>query len=492
MPTPKSSLIIKQYDSFGGSFIDSDYLAAAYETGKPTYLEGMMMKIYSSQSRFFKVKPFLSLTGSKSNGGKEITSEIVRWYLQGAEYKCARVVENVEPSLTTPGLNNTTFRIKLDLDYYHYPDVLVTEDNDFSVQVVEGPVADGTGFIYTVRIMSENPQVYLDPALIAAGREFSKVTTAIPQEYNQWFGTQQYPNAFVLEAQLGAFGQELTVTDKAWREGGKLAYEFNHTDYDGNTSKVTKFQPYAEALMMDEMYSSIEWALTYGKRTTFQGPDKYWQKTGAGIREQLKDSWLQYYSGALSVSLLQDYLMTIFFGRTDESQRSVKLMTGTLGSVLFHNALAAVANGFLTVDTHYIRSAPNEGSPTPGLAYGAQFTRYTGPQGITVDLMLNPLYDDLRYCKTFHPLYPEYPIDSARMTVLDFTAQGIASNIELLKVKDTFYYGYVPGMLGPNGPINNGGIMGSHKAGYSVAVQGTAGVVIRDVTRCGELILSID
>mgnify|MGYP003437432969 FL=1 len=95
MPTPKSSLIIKQYDSFGGKFIDSDYLAAAYETGKPTYLEGMMMKIYSSQSRFFKVKPFLSLTGSKSNGGKEITTEIVRWRLQGAEYKCARVVENV-------------------------------------------------------------------------------------------------------------------------------------------------------------------------------------------------------------------------------------------------------------------------------------------------------------------------------------------------------------------------------------------------------------
>lgn len=491
MPTPKSSLIIKQYDSFGGSFVDSDYLAAAYETGKPTYLEGMMMKIYSSQSRFFKVKPFLSLTGSKSNGGKEITSEIVRWRLQGAEYKCARVVENVEAALTTPGMNNTTFRIKLDLDYYHYPDVLVSEDNDYSLQVTEGPVPDGTGFIYTVRLMNENPTAFMPPAYMEAGHEFSKVTTAVPQEFNQWFGTQQYPDAFLLEAQLGAFGQEMTVTDKAWRDGGKLGYEFQHTDYNGSTSTVTKFQPYAEAVMMDEMYSSIEWALTYGKRTTFQGPDKYWQKTGAGIREQLKDGWIMNYSGALSVALLQDYLMQVFFGRADESQRSVKLMTGTLGSILFHNALAAVANGFLTVDTHFVREAPNPGSPTPGLAYGAQFTRYTGAQGVVVDLMLNPLYDDLRYCKTFHPLYPEYPIDSARMTILDFSSYGIASNIELLKVKDTFYYGYVPGMLTPSGPITSG-VMGSHKAGYSVAVQGTAGVVIRDVTRCGELILSAE
>lgn len=284
MATPKSSLIIKHYESFGGDFIDSDYLAAAYETGKPSYLEGSMMKIFSSQSRFFKVKPFLSLTGAKSNGGKEITTEIVRWWLQGAEYRCARVVENLEPSNTTPGLNGTTFRIKLDLDYYHYPDVLVTEDNNYSVQVTDiSPVTDGTGTIYTVRLMDENPQAFVPPSLLEPGREFSKVTTALPVEYNQWFGTQQYPTAFLLEAQIGAFGQQLNVTDKAWREGGKLAYNFEHTDYNGNSSTVTKFQPYAEAVMMDELYSSIEWALTYGKRTTFAGPDKYWQKTGKSV-----------------------------------------------------------------------------------------------------------------------------------------------------------------------------------------------------------------
>lgn len=491
MPTPQSSLIIKQYDSFGGNFVDSDYIAAAYETGKPTYLEGMLMKTYSSQSRFFNVKPFLSLTGAKSNGGKVIDTEIVRWRLQGAEYKCARVVERVEASLTTPGMNNTTFRLKLDLDYYHYPDVLIAEDNEYQLQVVEGPIPDGTGFIYTVKLLTDNPAAYMEEKYMEPGREFSKVTTAIPIEYNQWFGTQQYPNVFLLESQIGAFAQSIHVTDKAWREGGRLGFSFLHTDMNGNTSEIKKFQPYAESLMVDELYQSMEWALTYGHKSTQNGPDKYWQKTGSGIREQLKDSWISYYSGALSVSLLQDYLMSIFFGRADESQRSVKLMTGTLGSILFHNALAAVANGFLTVDTHYVREAANPGSPTPGLAYGAQFTRYTGPQGIVVDLMLNPLYDDLRYCKLFHPLYPDMPIDSARMTVLDFSSYGVASNIELLKVKDTFYYGYQAGMMTPSGPITNGQF-GGLKAGYDVAIQGTAGVVIRDVTRCGELILSAE
>lgn len=370
MSTPNSSLIIKQYDSFGGNFIDSDYIAAAYETGKPTYLEGMLMKTYSSQSRFFNVKPFLSMMGAKSNGGKTIPNEIVRWRLQGAEIKSARVVENIESSLTTPGMNLSTFRIKLDLDYYHYPDILVAEDNEYQLQIVEGPIPDGTGFIYTVKLMTDNPMVFMPAEFMAAGRQFSKVSTAVPMEYNQWFGTQQYPNIFLLESQIGNFAQSIHVTDKAWRDGGRLGFEFLQTDSNGKQSVVRKFQPYAESLMVDELYQSIEWSMWYGHKTTQAGPDKYMQKTGPGIREQLKDSWIQYYSGALSVSLLQDYLMSIFFGRSDESQRSVKLITGTLGSILFHNALAAVANGFLTVDSHWIRSAENAVSPTPGLAYG--------------------------------------------------------------------------------------------------------------------------
>lgn len=190
MPNPQSSLIIKRYDAFGGNFVDSDYLAAAYETGKPTYLEGMMMQTYSSQSRFMNLKPLLNLVGVSSNGGKEIESEIVRWYLRGAEDRDARVIELVETSNTTPGINGTTFRIKLDLDYFHFPDILTPEDNEFPLQIVEGPVPDGTGFVYTVKLVTDNPQLYVDPALLAAGRAFTKVSTAVPAEYNQWFECQ--------------------------------------------------------------------------------------------------------------------------------------------------------------------------------------------------------------------------------------------------------------------------------------------------------------
>jgi hypothetical protein len=199
----------------------------------------------------------------------------------------------------------------------------------------------------------------------------------------------------------------------------------------------------------------MEAQMVYGKKQTQPGKHKYWKKTGPGLREQLKDSWLKYYNGPLTVTLMKDYLMDIFFTRKDETERAVTAVTGTLSSILFHDALAAIANGFLTVDTHYIQSVPSN-VDTPYLAYGAQFTRYRGPEGIVVDLSKNAMYDDRMYCKRMHPQYPNYPIDSARMTFLDFGASGGDQNIMMLKVKDTFRWGYVAGTHTPTGPIKGG------------------------------------
>jgi hypothetical protein len=447
MATPSSSFIIKQYDGFGGNFIDSQYLGAAYETGKPYVFENSMMKVFSSRSNFFTSKALLGMTGAKPMATKEIDNEIYRWKLQGAEQKWARVIENVEASNTAPGLNNTTFRIKLDLDYYHKPDVLFSEDNEVPLAIVDGPIQDGTGYIYTVQIQSDNPQMFLNPIYLEEGREFSKVWTSVQSEYNQVFGTQQYPNSFMLESQIGYFAQSIHVTDKALRMQGRIGVDFMYTDYSGKSSQVKTFMPMAEAKMWDEFYRSMEVQSVYGKKSTYPSQDGYWIKTGPGMREQLKDSWISYYNGPLSINGLKDYLMNIFFARESEQNRKVVMMTGTLGSIIFHEALVAIANGFLTVDTNFIEkiASPVE---TPHLAYGAQYTRYRGPEGICIDVIKNPMYDSLEYCKTTHPLYPGKPIDSARYTFLDFGSSEGQNNIMCLKEKDSYSHGFTQGTVG--------------------------------------------
>lgn len=273
---PSSSLVIKKLEGFGGNFLDSQYLGAAFETGKPEMMEGALMRIYSSRSQFMTTKPLLGMTGAKNVGTKEISTEMIRWRLAGAEAKFATILENLEDSNTTPGLNNTSFRIKLDLDYFQHPDVLFGPDNEYPLAIQEGPIPDGTGSIYVVKIQGDNPTVYMPPAYMEPGTEYSKVWTSVPSEYNEWFGTQQSPNSFMLESQLGFFAQAIHVTDKALREEGRLAFDFSYTDANGNTKTSKNFMPFYENRMRDEFYKSMDVQLMYGKKQTQPGKDKYW------------------------------------------------------------------------------------------------------------------------------------------------------------------------------------------------------------------------
>jgi len=488
MATTRSQFVIKKYDGFGGNFVDSQYLGAAYETGKPHVFMNTLMRVYSAGNRFFTAKPLLGMTGGKPYGTVEIDTETYRWYLQGAEEKCARVVENLEASNATPGINGTTFRIKLDLDYYARPDVLLGEDSDFPVKVLEGPLQDATGNIYVVRLIGDDPARSIPTRLLEVGAEWSKAWTHVPSEYNDEFGTQQVPNSFMLESQVSAFAQKFTVTDKAWRDSGRLAVEFLYTDpRTGKEQTVKNFLPMYEAKMHDELYQSMEAQLWYGIKETKPGRNGYWEKSGPGIRAQLRDGWVEYYN-SLSINRIKDYLMNIFFSRTNEADRKVVFMTGTLGSLQFHDILAAESQSFLTVDTHMTRLL----SENPRhLSYGAQFTHYSGPEGVEVTLMKNPLYDSRKYCKRPHPLYPEFPVDSARMTVLDFGASGGENNVTMIRVKDTYRFGYHAGTVTPTGPVK-GGAVSALKAGYDMFTEGTAGIKVTDVTRTGELIYDFE
>jgi len=268
-----------------------------------------------------------------------------------------------------------------------------------------------------------------------------------------------------------------------------MTIDFEYTDpMTGKAQKVTKFLPMQEAMMNNELYMSMEAQSWYGKKQTKAAADGYWIKTGPGVREQLKDSWIEYYNGALTVNRIKDYLMDIFLSRVNEQDRKVVAMTGTLGSMMFHDMLAAESSSFLTVDSNFterLSSNPRH------LSYGAQFTHYQGPEGIEVTLVKNPMYDNIAYCKRMHPQYTNFPIDSMRMTFMDFGTSGGNNNIQMLKVKDTYRWGYRPGSITPMGPIK-GGAVNSLKAGYDMFTEGTCGIMITDVTRCGELVYDFE
>ena len=487
-----SAIQTRKYDAIGGKFFDSDMLVQAYDMGKPHVFDKLMGQLFSSTD-MFNGKPLLGMTMAKGKS-VEIDNEMYRWKLVGAQEKALRSVEVLDgiTSSSTPGINQQSFRIKLDEGWYSYPDVIEGEHDDYKLEVLEGPFQDGNGYTYVVKLQTDNYAKFFPPELLEVGKEFTKVWTSVVSEFNQDFGTMQFGSSFELECQVGAFANEFTVTDKAFREDNRmigLPVPFRD-EATGKVKVSDKFMPVAQAKLEDQLYKDMEYQMWKGEKTTSIDPTTgRMKKTGPGIRQQLRDGWTQYYNGALTESMLYDYLDAIFFSRVSQGQRKITAMTGSMGAIAFHNLLATSASSFLTVDTNYIQRVGKEGARH--LSYGAQFTHYQGLNGIEVDLIINPLYDSALFCKTMHPIYTNKPIDSWRMTFLDFGESEGEDNIRMLTVKDTRRYGWIEGTINYKGQPIKGGAMQNKVAGVEFVSEGQAGINVVDVSRCGELILSV-
>ena len=481
----KPQFVTRHYEGFGGNFVDSDLLATAYDAMQPHKFEQLMGQIFSASDRFSN-KPLLGMTLAKGKY-EEVDNEIYRWKLvSGAEKKLV-VVENLEAGNATPGIAKSIFKVKLSEDWCAEPDVLFPENNNFPLEIVGEPDPDGDGYIYSMRIQTDDESLFLPPELLEEGREFTKVWTSIASEFNEIRGGQQTESIYELESQLGYFGQELTVTDKLMRNQGRLGINVPVIK-GGKVATVEAFLPYYVAKMNDELYQSIEAQLMFGHKSTSPGPKGYWKKTGPGLRQLLAEGWIEYYNGVLTETLLREYLMDIFVSRVSEDNRSVVAMTGTGGSLVFHDMLTNASSGFFQIDTNWIRV--EQDSPRL-LAFGAQFTRYQGPEGLDVTIIKNPMYDSFKYCPQPAPFNKKLPADSYRFTFLDFGKSDGMDNISFVKEKQSYTYGYVPGTWTPTGPVQ-GGATSSGIAGCYFFTTGSAGIWMKDVTRGGEIILETE
>jgi len=490
--TTPNQFVIKKYEGAGGNFIDSNYLGALGETGKPYVFENLMLRLYSSRSQFMTNKPLLGMTAAKdgamSGGNIEIDQLIYRWRLQGAEHRYGIILENLESTNTTPGLNGSLIRIKTDIDYYKEPDVLNLEDPEYPLEIIGSAVPDGAGYIYTLRLMTDNPAVFVPAELLEAGRRLNKMTTSVVQELNDRGGTIQSPSSMMLESQIGSFAMEGTVTDEAWRTQGMLTIPFKV-----NGTQVTKYLPMFENKLNETFYQDIEAALWYGKRSVREGFNKYTKYTGPGLREQMKDSWNKYTASPWTEDLLFEFLMDIYFARIDEDDRKTAGFSGTVGKMMLHRLLAARAQSLLTLDTHWVQKL----SENPNhLSYGAQFTYYKGIAGIEFSMQCIPNYDSTRYNNIPHPFFPNKPIDSGRLSFTHWGSSkkaedGQYNNIMSIKRKNTFRSFYVPGSFTPSGPIKSGAA-NSKVAGYTHFMEGTMGIVMFDPTMGGELITDVN
>jgi len=282
-----------------------------------------------------------------------------------------------------------------------------------------------------------------------------------------------------LRSQLSTLRKEYSITGDAANQALVVAL----MDAEGKVYKDYKWLKYAEAEYWIQWHKEKERILWYGQMSNnVAGANGRAARTGPGVQELLKDSHVHVYN-TLTETLIREYLLDIFFGRVDMSNRNIVAYTGEYGMLAFHQAMSDASAPFLTVDSKFISGEGRD------LAFGGQFVKYIGPNGITLTLRHNPLYDDREINHIIHPSL-QVPVESMRFTFLDFGNAGGEANIKYVHKKNGYKLGYVSGLQTPYGP-NKGGLMSNAKDAYTMIVHDQCGVQIDDVTRCGELILGL-
>jgi len=170
------------------------------------------------------------------------------------------------------------------------------------------------------------------------------------------------------------------------------------------------------------------------------------------------------------------------------NERKFVALTGEMGMKELDRVLKQKASGYTLVDTHFVSGSGQD------LTLGGQFTTYKMLNGIELTLKHFPLYDNIVYNRKLHPVSGK-PLESYRFTFLDFGNRDGEANISKVvrKGREMVMWhtgGSVTPGTGFSKSINT--LRSNAKDGYQVHFLSEQGLMIKDPTACGELLLDSD
>ncbi len=483
MATLGSKLITKEME-WNANMTEQSHLGRAL-IAKPEKLLEKMDQLFSAQN-YYSDNPMYSMLMGQKGSDVEIGSTEWEWDLKGANTRPLVVIENVEPvSNTAPGKFKRTFRLKLDENWYLPGDVIHpgTSNKKYQCRVQDEVQRHGDGWVYTVRLMTEDPQSSIPVEFLAPGTQWGKLYSQYEEAAEQ-SGSTQFSLPISLKNKMSKARKQYKITDYASTEVLAVGIPDSKGKYHQSWMR------YADVEYWQQWYRELERMAWYSRSTdTVIGANGRPVRSGPGIQEQLEDSHIHRYTH-LTTKLIEEYLMDIFYSRVKPGKgRQIKAFTGEYGMIQFSRAIQDFVDksGFVKNVEVFQNGQVKSEYHTHALEAGFQYVKYNMANGSSLELIHNPLYDDREVNFEIDPI-TGFPVESQRFTFLDFSDQGNKKNLKLMRKKDGFAFGYVEGLYGPYGP-KKGGSMAHSGSYYEMHVEKSCGIHIHDITRCGELIL---
>lgn len=454
---------------------------------EPALASEVVTRVYNKFNGYKNALSFLTTGTGRTKGLDNI---VYRWPLMGDSEKAVPI--SVAQSTygdggSTPGINFTTFRVGLPEKWFALGDVIVPDDTRYSLRVMAEPEQDGADFVYTLQLVTKDPTLYVPVALLAVGKEFSKDYNIVEHDHSRTSGETTYATPFMMENYMSTFRKMYAVSGAAQSKVLKISLMNPEGKEVANT-----WVKYAEWEFWAQWQDEIEKALIYGKgnvrpngTTNMRGASGNAIYSGAGLEEQIAPANKRYYT-TLTEQVLRDFMDDLSYNGTEDGPRDYVALCGRQFMNLFDQAMKKSASNFTLVDSKFITGSGQE------LALGGQFKTYVGLNGDKITLKECPLYNSVVRNRTLHP-QTNKPAESYKATFLNFKMNGNGES----NVQKVYHNGremastYIEGLASPYGMKKNG-TSASPVDGYEFHVLSECGVMLKDPTDAGQLILDVD
>jgi len=393
-------------------------------------------------------------------------------------------ITTTSASTDVPGLNNEPIQLWLPEKWFGPGAILEFDNKDYQVRVVGEPYQDGDEWVYTVVMADGKPESFIDPTLLAAGRQVSRTGSAY-EEYSDEADIVNYQTPFKLRNHLTTMRMTYDITGDAFSSVMVIAIR------DPKTKKSTFYwSAYQEWVALRQWYERIDRMTMYSKfnanadgTVNLQGTNGRPVYIGAGLLQQIAPSNKTNYT-TLTLELLDTFMSDLSYNILGQGERKFIALTGEMGMREFDRVLRQKASGYNLIDTKFVTGSGQD------LGLGGQFTTYKGLNGVEMTLKHFPVYDNPVFNRQLHPVSGK-PLESYRMTFIDFGMRDGESNLRKVVRKDReFVMWHVAGSVAPgSGHAKSIGTLRSNaKDGYQVNFLSEQGIMLGDPTTSGELI----
>lgn len=400
------------------------------------------------------------------------------------------------------GVGYEPFYLVFAEDWFAKGEVIWGNMNDvYPMRITDDPRYEGTNTVYKVHLHGVDGASGVPAERLLAGERFSPAYNPVEQSFSRGVGDIRFVSPVSMRNEWSTIRLKHKVGGDMLDKKLAIGLPVSRPGANGTSTVTTEnvwmhYEDYQFESYFEEMKNKVlAWGVptrnSNGEYTDF-GVSGEPIKSGAGLFRQMKAGNVLYYNN-FSLDLIENALLELSGTRLGMKDRVFLLRTGEWGARQLNNAINEKVSRWsqFMLDNSSLGVVKKVSSPLHdnALSAGYQFTEYRAPNGVVVQIEVDPCYDDMVQNKIMHPAGGcafSYRYDIFYIGTMD------QPNICKCAIKGkTDSRGYQWGLRNPFTGANDNFNMSYDEDSAVMHKMSTLGLYIKDPTRTMSIIPAI-